>query len=87
MPIKKSAQKALRQTKKRAASNKAVKAKVKKLGMRLQKEITAKKKKEAAVLMSEFAQALDKAAKNHIFAKNSAARYKSRFQQAINKIG
>lgn len=87
MPIKRSAKKALRQTIKRTARNKAVKVKIKKLETRLKREIAAKKKKEAAVLMSEFAQALDKAAKNHIFAKNSAARYKSRLQQAINKIG
>ena len=87
MPIKKSAQKALRQTHKRTAVNQAAKVKIKTLEKKLMREIGQKKKNEAIKMMSQLAQALDKAAKNHIVAKNTAAHKKSHLQKAINKIG
>ncbi len=87
MPIKKSAKKALRQTKKRTAKNKAVKLSIKKVVKELKKKIAAKDKKGAQELMPQVAKVLDKAAKVNVIKKNAAARYKSRLQKAINKIG
>ena len=87
MPIKKSAQKALRQTHKRTEINRAVKIKIKTLEKKLISDISQKKKNEAVKLMSQLAQALDKAVKNHVVAKNAAAHKKSSLQKAINKIG
>ena len=87
MPIKKSAQKALRQTHKRTAVNQAVKVRIKTLEKKLVREIGQKKKNEAVKMMNQLAQALDKAAKNHVVTKNTAAHKKSHLQKAINKIG
>lgn len=87
MPIKRSAQKALRQTKKRTVKNQAVKSGVKKAIKELGRKIAAAKdKKDATELMPKVTQALDKAAKVHVLNANAAARYKSRLQKAINKI-
>ena len=86
MPIKSSAKKALRQTKKRTLANQTVKTNIKDLEKKLVKEITAKNisgiKPAAAVLV----QAWDKAVKNNIISRNTAARKKSRLQKIINKI-
>ena len=87
MPIKKSAQKALRQTHKRTETNQAVKVRIKALEKKLMREIGQKKKNEAVKMMNQLAQALDKAVKNHVVAKNAAAHKKSHLQKAINKIG
>lgn len=87
MPIKKSAKKALRQTKKRTVKNAAVKLAVKKALKELRKKIAAKDKKGALELVPKAAKVLDKAAKVNVIKKNAAARYKSRLQKAINKIG
>lgn len=87
MPIKKSAKKALRQTIKRTAVNRKIKDAIRKIKNDLAKKIAAKDKKGAVEIMSRVSQILDKAAKNHILTANAAARYKSRLQKAINKIG
>ena len=87
MPIKKSAKKALRQTKRRTVKNQAVRVSVKKALKELKKKIAAKDKKAAAELMPRAAKVLDKAAKVNVIKKNAVARYKSRLQKAINKIG
>lgn len=86
MPIKKSAKKALRQTKKRTAQNQAVKVGLKKAIKELQKKIAAKDKTGAAALMPKVTKVLDKAAKVYVIKRNAAARYKSRLQKAVNKI-
>ncbi len=86
MPIKKSAQKALRQTKKRTLANQTAGSAIKDLEKKLVKEITSKNtgnvKSDAAALV----QAWDKAAKNNIISRNTAARKKSHLQKIINKI-
>ena len=87
MPIKKSAQKALRQTKKRTARNAAVKIKFRRIVKDLERKIASKDKSGMRELMPKAAKVLDKAVKNHILTKNAAARKKSRLQKAINKIG
>lgn len=86
MPIKQAAKKALRQTVKRTVVNDATKDNIKELAKKLAKEIAAKKKKEAVASFTKLTQALDKAVKNNILVKNTAARQKSKFQKQINKI-
>ena len=86
MPIKKSAKKALRQTKKRTAVNQAIKAKVKDLEKKMLKAITAKNKEGIKSSFSRLVQAWDKAAKNNVISPNKAARSKSQLQKIINKI-
>ncbi len=87
MPIKRSAQKALRQTKKRTAQNQSVKIGVKKTVKELEKKLAAKDKKAVMELMPKVAQVLDKASKVKVLNKNTAARQKSRLQKAVNKLG
>ncbi len=86
MPIKKSAQKALRQTHKRTAVNRVIKDNIVAMQKKLEKAMAQKKNSEAKTLMSEFAQAVDKAVKNNVLKKNTAARMKSRLQKAVNKL-
>ena len=86
MPIKASAQKALRQTRTRTVLNKAVKTKIKRLEVKFQKEIAQKQKSEATVSLVKLTKFLDKAAKRNILAPNTAARRKSRLQRAVNRI-
>ncbi len=86
MPIKRSAEKALRQTKRRTAKNQSVKIGVKKTIKELEKKLAAKDKKAVRELMPKVAQVLDKAAKVKVLNKNTAARQKSRLQKAVNKI-
>lgn len=70
MPVIKSAQKKLRQDKKRTESNKD--------GKELLKELIKKAKKEPTTeAVRLVVKAADKAAKNHIIHKNKAARIKS----------
>ncbi len=86
MPIKQSAKKALRQTKKRRILNlqrqKAVKDALKKI----KKLFGAGKKEEAKKLISQAYRAIDKAVKRGIIKKNTAARKKSRLMKMINKL-
>ena len=86
MPIKKSAEKALRQTKRRTARNQSVKIRVKKTIKELEKKLAAKDKKAAMELMPKVAQFLDKATKVKVLNKNTAARQKSRLQKDVNKL-
>jgi small subunit ribosomal protein S20 len=77
MPIIKSAKKALRQTKKRTAANKArkrvLKAEIKKVsGSSDQKTV------------SQVYSMLDKLAKKHVFHKNKAARIKSKIAKSLS---
>ena len=86
MPTKRSAKKALRQTEKRTRVNQAIKANIKDLEKKLVKEITAKNMAGLKSNASSLVQAWDKAVKNNVIPKNSAARRKSRLQKIINKI-
>jgi small subunit ribosomal protein S20 len=87
MPIKKSAQKALRQTHKRTIINRSIKVNIVDLQKKLEKAISQKKNSEVKTLLSEFSQAVDKAAKKNIIKKNTAARLKSHLSKAANKVG
>ncbi len=84
MPIKKSAKKALRQSKKRRARNLGRKKKIKDLTKEIRNLISQKKIKEAKALLPQIYKILDKAAKVGTIKKNTAARKKSRITKLVN---
>ncbi len=86
MPITKSAQKALRQNKRRRIRNvnqtRSLKDEVKTL-----KKLTANKdKKGAEEALPKVYKALDKAVKTNLLKKNTASRLKSRLTKSVNKL-
>ncbi|MBI4132130.1 MAG: 30S ribosomal protein S20 [Candidatus Sungbacteria bacterium] len=85
MPITKSAKKALRQSKRRAAQNLRRKNAYKKLLKQIQNLAAAGKTKEAEAIAPQAYKALDKAAKNGVLKPNAASRYKSRLMTWIRK--
>lgn len=84
MPIKKSAKKALRQSKKRRARNLGRKKKIKDLTKEIRNLISQKKIKEAKALLPQIYKILDKAAKVGTIKKNTASRKKSRITKLVN---
>ncbi len=78
MPITKSALKALRQQKRRTASNKPIRTRVKTAS-------DTYKASPTLATLSETFSALDRAAKKHIMHKNKAARLKSRLSKLLSK--
>ncbi len=86
MPNLDNAKKALRQSDKRAARNKVVKAEIKSLRVKLRKAITAKKLDEALEAAKIVSKKLDKALARGIFKKNTVARYKSRLMKKVNSL-
>ncbi len=85
MPIKKSALKELRKTKKRTLRNINVKKELEHLLKRTRKAIDANKIDEAKDWAKKTLKALDKAAQKRVIKKNTAARKKSRLMKKINK--
>lgn len=83
MPNLRNAEKSLRQYKKRAAKNLAIKLEVKKLIKDAKRAIEAKDAK-ATELVKQAAQKLDKIAKTGYFKKNKSSRIKSRLMQKLN---
>lgn len=86
MPIKKSAAKALRQTKKRLARNKKVTGEIDFLIKKLKKSLTASQAEEAKDWLAKAVQKIDKAVQKKIIKKNTAARRKSRLTKQLNKV-
>ena len=86
MPIKKNAEKALRQNIKHALRNKTVKAEIDSLRVKFRKAITAVKKSEAAEAARSISQKVDKAVSKKILKKNTAARIKSRMMKKVNAM-
>jgi len=84
MPNKKSAIKALRQSKKKQLRNKAIKDNVKKLVKDSRKSIDAKSG-EAKDLVQQTIKAVDKAIQKGILKKNTGNRKKSRLMKKLNK--
>jgi len=84
MPVKKSAKKALRQSKKRKQRNLSWKNKIKKLQKDIKRLIEEEKKDEAKKLLPNFYKIVDKAAKNNVIKKNTAARKKSRLAKLLS---
>jgi len=83
MPITKSAKKALRQSQKRKLLNLAWKDKIKKTQKDINKLIAGKKNVEAKKLLDVFYKTVDKAVKNNILKKNTAARKKSSLAKKV----
>jgi small subunit ribosomal protein S20 len=83
MAITKSAKKAWRQSLKRRARNLIYKTKIKKLIKEARILVLAKKIEEAKKLLPQVYKILDKAAKEGVIKKNTAARKKSRIAKAI----
>jgi small subunit ribosomal protein S20 len=83
MPITKSAKKALRQNKRRAARNKIYKNKMKSLIKDIRLLASQKKTEEAKKLLPQVYKILDKSAKENIIKKNTASRNKSRLTKML----
>jgi len=86
MPNTKSAEKALRQSKKRRIHNIKRKRIMKDALKQFEKALAAKNKAEAIKLFPLVQKALDKSAKSHIIAKNTAARRKSRLAARLKRL-
>ena len=85
MAITSSAKKALRVSRRRRVVNLHRKEAMLDVIKRVKKFVTDKKTAEAVKLLSEAYKAIDKAAKNDLIKKNTAARKKSRLSKLIKK--
>ncbi len=84
MSIKKSAVKALRQTKKRQERNTKIKQNISWLKRQFLKAVSAKNKKNAGGLYLKLQKAMDKALQKGVIKKNTASRQKSRLAKKLN---
>ena len=84
MPVKKSAEKALRQSKKRAYLNKRAKEQVKDLAKKTRKAIIASSE-ESKELIKKTLKATDKLVSRGVIKKNTASRKKSRLMKKFNE--
>ena len=84
MPATKSAEKALRQSKRKNRMNLKRKEAVKDVVKEIKKLVLASKKEEAKSLISKAYKAIDKSSKTYLH-KKAAARRKSRLMKLINK--
>ena len=86
MPIIKSEKKSLRQNKTRRERNLTYLNKMRLL-LKAERELIAKgNKKDAEVMLPRIYKALDKAVKENVIKKNTAARRKARITKAVNQI-
>lgn len=85
MPIKKSAKKALRQSKKHRARNLLYQNKLRILIKRVKKLVSQKQINEAKKLLPKIYKSLDKAGKIGIIKFGTASRKKSRITKLVNK--
>ena len=85
MPITKSAKKALRQSKRRQATNTRRKSAYKNVVKEFKRAVAAKEFDKAKTLLPQIYKKVDKAAKKRSIAKNKASRTKSRLTAQINK--
>ena len=85
MPIKKSAIKELRKSKKRTIINASKKKQIKDLIKKIRKSIDEAKIDEAKKMAQDAEKLLDKAEKTHLLHRNTAARKKARVFKAIKK--
>lgn len=86
MPIKRAAEKALRQTKKRRARNLDVLKNIKNLAINYRKTLEKKDKAKAGELAKTLIKAYDKALANGYIKKNTASRKKSRLMKKLNAL-
>lgn len=87
MPNTKSANKAMRQSRRRNVINTRTKFKVKSAVKNTRTLISEGNAKDAAESLKKAMSALDKAVKKDVLHKNTASRRKSRLQKAITKLG
>jgi len=87
MPIKKAAEKDLRQAKKKEARNKKIKKYLSYQERQFNKAVIASDLNKAKEIYLVLQKALDKAAGKGIIKKNNAARKKSRLFKKIKKLG
>lgn len=85
MPIKKSAFKELRKTKKRHLKNIRITSEIKTLNKKFLTLLDEKKVEEAKKLLQQLISKLDNAASKKIIHKNTASRKKSRLMRRLNK--
>lgn len=83
MPITSSAKKAIRVSKRKKVINDRRTRDMKDAVKKLEKAVKAGKKDEAAKMISQAFQAVDKAAKRGVIKKNTAARKKSRLARLV----
>jgi len=87
MPIKQSAKKYLRASKKRASQNAKIKKTFKEAVKKINDLVKAGKIEDAKKMFPTVQKALDKAAKIGVIAKRAAARKKSRLVKMLKKAG
>jgi len=87
MPITKSAAKRLKQSILQRSRNDRQRLKARTLEKQIRALVAQKKADEAAKLIPAVSQAFDKAAKNHVIHKNTAANHKSRLMSLVAKAG
>jgi small subunit ribosomal protein S20 len=83
MPTHKSPEKRMRQDRKRALRNKAIKSEIKSITKKIRQSADAA---EAAAAFKKCASLMDKAAKKSILHKSTVSRTKSRLGKAVNKL-
>ena len=86
MPAKKSAEKALRQSKKRMVRNLKIKRTVKDLTKKSLKAIDAKNVEDIKKYSSSAVKAIDKAIQKKVIKKNTGARRKSSLMKKVNAV-
>lgn len=86
MPNTKSAQKAMRQSRRRNAINLRTRSKYKSAVKETRGHISAGSAKDAAEALKKAMSALDKAVKKKVIHKNTADRKKSRMAKALAKL-
>ncbi len=86
MPIKKSAAKALRRSKKARERHKKRKARIKFLRRNFLKNIKEENKKQAKNIYTKLQKAIDKAVKSGALKENTASRKKSRLAKKLNSL-
>lgn len=87
MPNTSSANKAMRQSRRRNAINTRTKFKFKNAVKNTRTLISEGNAKDAANSLKQAMSALDKAVKKNVLHKNTASRRKSRLQKALSKLG
>lgn len=85
MPIKKSAMKELRKSKKRHLHNLDTLSALKTLNKKFLQLVGAKKIEEAQKMLTQLSSKLDKAARRNVIHKNKASRKKSRLMRKLKK--
>lgn len=86
MPVKKFAEKALRQAKKRMGRNLKVKRGIKDLTKKALKAVDAKNVEDVKKYSASAIKAIDKAIQKKVLKKNTGARRKSALMRKVNSI-